>query len=244
MSTTTEAMVLISVDGAVATITLNRPDALNAWTPEFGRELLDAAEAAARDNSVRAVVITGAGRAFSVGADLKAGGVFREDGKPDVETNIREVFHPVIKAVRTMAKPVVAKVNGAAAGIGASLALACDLIVAAESSYFLFAFVNFELAMLGDRLPAAKALEWGLVNRVVPDAGLDHAVGELAAKLAAGPPQSYANTKELLNRRFYPDLDEQLEAEAVRQQQRAESKDFMEGVMAFLQKRPPVFTGE
>jgi 2-(1,2-epoxy-1,2-dihydrophenyl)acetyl-CoA isomerase len=257
---------LVEVEGAVATITLNRPGALNAWTVEFGERLLDAVDAAAQDPAVRAVVITGAGRAFSVGADLKEGGRFREDGKPDVETKIKEVFHPAIKRVRTMSKPVIAKVNGPAAGIGASLALACDLIVCAESSYFLWAFVNvgltidggssatlparlgkarvFELALLGERLPAATALEWGLVNRVVPDPGLDAAVAELAAKLAAGPPGSYANTKELLNRRYYPDLDGQLDAEAALQQRRAESKDFIEGVMAFIQKRPAVFTGE
>ena len=165
-----------------------------------------------------------------------------------------------------MAEPVVAAVNGPAVGIGCGLALASDMIVAAESAYFLLAFVNIgltldggnslflparigiarasELAMLGERLPAATALEWGLVNRVVPDGELLATAGELAARLAAGPPGSYAATKELLNRQVYPDLEANLDHEGVLQQQRAESADFGEGVMAFLTKRKPNFTGE
>jgi len=264
MSSSYETVAVEAADG-VARITLNRPDSLNGWTRQFGEELLAALDRAADDPAVRALVLTGAGRAFSVGADLKAGGEFDADGKPDVATRMRALYNPLIARVRTLPKPIVAAVNGPAAGIGCSLALACDLIVAAESSYFLLAFVNigltldggasatlparlgharaFELAMLGERLPAEKALEWGLINRVVADGELDAAVDALAAKLAAGPPGSYAATKQLINEQLYGDFAAQLEAETVLQQQRATSSDFREGVLAFMQKRPPAFTG-
>ena len=165
-----------------------------------------------------------------------------------------------------MPKPVLAAVNGPAVGIGCSLALACDLIVAAESSYMLLAFVNiglvpdggstafvparaggsraFEMAMLGEKIPAPQALEWGLVNRVVADDDLEGTAAELLEKLAGGPTVSYANGKKLLNRRLYPDLAEQLEAEADAQREQGRTSDFVEGVMAFAEKRPPNFTGK
>jgi len=164
-----------------------------------------------------------------------------------------------------MAKPVVAAVNGAAAGIGLSLALACDLVVAAESSYFLLAFVNIglvpdggssllvpsrigfaraaELALLGERLPAGKALDWGLINRVWPDAELMPNAEELVSKLATGPTRSYAGTKRQLNRWLYEQIDDQLEFEAQIQQEMAASGDFAEGVAAFAEKRQAKFTG-
>src|SRR5947209_10275393 len=181
----------LKIADSVAWVVLNRPDALNAWTPKLGEDLLQALERAANDSDVRAIVITGAGRAFSSGADLKTGGVAGPDGRPDVLSPLRELYNPVILGVRTAPKPVIAAVNGPAVGIGCSLALACDLIVASESAYFLLAFVNigltvdggasltlparvgharaFEIAFLGERCPAFQALEWGLVNRVVPD---------------------------------------------------------------------------
>ncbi len=249
----------------VAWIVLNRPDALNAWTPELGRDLIAAIDHAAQDDDVRAIVLTGAGRAFSSGADLKSGSLLGGDGKPDVRTPLREVYNPLISRVRTVPKPVVAAVNGPAVGIGCSLALACDLVLAAESAYFLMAFVNiglgldggasqtlvarvgharaFEIAYLGDRIPAALASQWGLVNNVVPDVSLVPAVSGLAARLAAGPPGSYAAIKRTINHRAYAGFDELLELEADVQQERAGSADFIEGVMAFMQKRRPEFTG-
>jgi len=255
----------LNIAGGVARITLNRPDALNAWTPELGDDLLAALEHAARDPQARAILLTGAGRAFSSGADLKSGAILGGDGKPDVLTPLREIYNPVILRVRTIPKPVVAAVNGPAAGIGCSLALAADLILAAESAYFLLAFVNiglgldggasaflparvgqaraFELAYLGERLPAERALEWGLVNRVVPDADLETEAGALAAKLAAGPPGSYAAIKQTINDQLYPRLIRQLDDEAVLQQERVASADFAEGVSAFIQKRNASFTG-
>lgn len=249
----------------VAWLVLNRPDALNAWTRQLGQELTQALDHVAADPAVRAIVLTGAGRAFSSGADLRAG-VAGADGKPDVRSPLREVYHPLIARVRTVPKPVIAAVNGPAVGIGCSLALATDLIVAARSAYFLMAFVNiglgldggashtlmqrvgharaFEIAYLGERIPAETALSWGLVNRIVDDAELEPSVGALAARLAAGPPGSYAAIKRTINARAYDGFDALLELEADIQQERAASNDFGEGVLAFLQKRPAEFTGE
>ena len=211
------------------------------------------------------IVITGAGRAFSSGADLKAGGELGESGRPDVLTPLREVYNPLILRVRTIPKPVIAAVNGPAVGIGCSLALAADLVVAARSAYFLLAFVNiglgldggasallaqrvgharaFEMAYLGERIGAEQAARWNLVNEVVDDEALAGRADELAHRLAAGPPGSYAAIKRTINDRAYAGFEDLLDLEAVVQQERAESQDFVEGVLAFMQKRPAEFTG-
>ena len=194
--------------GAVGRLTLNRPDSLNAWTPQFGRELRQVLEGEAASDSVRAVLITGAGRAFSSGADLKAGFEAADDGMPDIRSELHDVYHPVITGVRRIEKPVIAAVNGPAVGIGCSLALACDLIMAAESAFFGLAFVNiglmpdggstafvppavgraraFQMAMLGERIPAPQALEWGLVNWVHPDDRLMAEADALVERMAGG----------------------------------------------------------
>ena len=256
--------VILERRGGELRVTLNRPDAMNAWNKQLGAELLAAVEEA-RSEDVRAVVITGAGRAFSSGADLKAGFDPTPVGHPDVETVLHEVYHPIITGLRELPKPVLAAVNGPAVGIGCSLALAADLIVASESAYFLLAFVNIglvpdggssllvpervglaraaEMAMLGERIDAKRALEWGLVNRVVADEGFEAAVDELAAKLAGGPTSAYAGIKRQLNAWLFTRMREQLDLEASIQQQSAASGDFQEGVMAFLQKRPAAFEG-
>jgi 2-(1,2-epoxy-1,2-dihydrophenyl)acetyl-CoA isomerase len=257
----------VRVNGGAATIELNRPRALNAWNAQLGADLLAALRDVAADEAVRAIVITGAGRGFSSGADLKdvSGGASTPDGRPDVYTTLTERYHPIMKLVREAPKPVLAAVNGPAVGIGCSLALCCDLIIAAQSAYFLLAFVNIglvpdggsslfvptrvgmarasELAMLGERVPAARALEWGLINRVVPDDTFHAETAELAARLASGPTRSYAGTKRQLNNWLYARMDEQLELEAQLQQGSAGSEDFLEGVTAFAQKRPPRFSG-
>lgn len=251
--------------GSVGWLTLNRPDSLNAWTSELGAELSRVIEGEAREESVRAVVITGAGRGFSSGADLKAGFELAEDGRPNIRKELQDIYHPAILGVRHLPKPVLAAVNGPAVGIGCSLALACDLVLAANSAFFSLAFVNiglmpdggatafvpaavgkaraFEMAFLGERIPAAQALEWGLVNSVHRDDRLLDEVGILAERLASGPTRSYASAKRALNDSIYRGLEAQLELEAELQHELGRTADFLEGATAFVERRPPEFRG-
>jgi 2-(1,2-epoxy-1,2-dihydrophenyl)acetyl-CoA isomerase len=250
--------------GTAAKLELNRPSRLNAWNAQFSTDLQAALTAVGADPGVRAVLITGAGRGFSSGADL-ADVPSSGSGVPDLSSTLTERYHPIMRAVRQMPKPVVSAVHGAAAGIGLSLALACDLVVAAESGYFLLAFVNIglvpdggsslfvpsrvgfaraaEMAMLGERISAQQALEWGLINRVWPDAEFTERAEELVSRLAEGPTRSYAGIKRQLNNWLYQGMDSQLEFEAGIQQEMAGTADFAEGVAAFGQKRRPRFTG-
>jgi 2-(1,2-epoxy-1,2-dihydrophenyl)acetyl-CoA isomerase len=254
--------------GGAAKVELNRPETMNAWNRQFGVDLLAAIESVAGDDDVRAVMITGSGRGFSSGADLKEMGTNDDvtpEGRPNVRKTLTERYHPIITTIRTMPKPVVAAVNGPAVGIGLSLALSSDLIVAKESAYFLLAFVNIglvpdggsslfvptrvgmaratEMAMLGERIRAPQALEWGLINRVFADDEFASASEQLVDQLAAGPTRSYAGTKRQLNNWLYTRMDEQLELEADIQQEMAGSQDFVEGVTAFVQKRQAAFGG-
>jgi 2-(1,2-epoxy-1,2-dihydrophenyl)acetyl-CoA isomerase len=214
---------------------------------------------------VRAVCVTGVGRAFSSGADLTTvtSGDRTAEGHADIEKLLVEHYHPVIERVRLMPKPVVAAINGPAVGIGLSLALAADLVVARESAYLLLAFVNIglvpdggssflvperigftraaELALLGERLSARQAVEWGLINRAIPDDAFAGEVDALVDRLAAGPTGAYAGIKAQLNAWSYERLGAQLKLEARLQQQAGESADFAEGVAAFLEKRPARF---
>jgi 2-(1,2-epoxy-1,2-dihydrophenyl)acetyl-CoA isomerase len=258
--------VLLYRSGAIAKIELNRPERLNAWNAQLGLDLLDAVRTTSGDPEVRAVLVTGAGRAFSSGADLAAGTDDRTpDGHPDLYRVLTERYHPIITGIRRMPKPVVAAVHGAAAGIGLSLALACDLVIASESAYFLLAFVNIglvpdggssllvpsrvgfaraaEMALLGERIPARQALDWGLINQVWPDGDMAVRADDLMTRFAEGPTASYAGTKRQLNHWLYQQMDDQLEFEAGIQQEMAGSHDFAEGVIAFSQKRKPHFTG-
>lgn len=251
--------------GGVGRLTLNRPESLNAWTPQLGIDLRAIIERDAADESVRAVLITGAGRGFSSGADLKSGFEPADDGMPNLYKELHDIYHPVIAGLRRLEKPVVAAVNGAAVGIGCSLALACDLIMAGDSAFFGLAFVNiglmpdggstafvppavgraraFQMAMLGERIPAPQALDWGLVNWVYPADRLMDEAEALVEKLAAGPTRSYAASKRALNRFIYGDLDAQLDLEAELQHALGRTRDFFEGTAAFVEKRTPAFTG-
>jgi 2-(1,2-epoxy-1,2-dihydrophenyl)acetyl-CoA isomerase len=247
-------------DGAVLTITLNRPDVLNAFNSAMHRSLA-AALKEARDGGVRAVVITGAGRGFCVGQDLTE---FRE-ASGDIASRLRENYHPNIRAIRALEKPVIAAVNGAAAGAGMSLACACDLRLAADTASFVPAFINiglipdsggsyfvtrilgaaraFEWLASGKKLTAAEAHAWGLVTEVVETDRLAARTAELAAQLADMPTRGIGMTKRLLDHAEGASLEEQLEREAQLQAAATQTDDFREGVAAFLEKRPPRFTG-
>src|SRR4051812_42560544 len=259
--------VIWDVEDGVGRITLNRPDTLNAWNEQFGVDLREVVTKEAQDDSIRALLITGAGRAFSSGADLKASGAgeLDDDGMPNVRKRLTELYHPILIGIRELPKPVVAAVNGPAVGIGASLAFACDLIVAAASAYFNLAFVNIglmpdggstafvpaavgkaralEMALLGERIPAQQALDWGLINRVVEPESPSKEALALAQQLAKGPTKSYAGSKRALNRMLYGDLNAQLELEADIQHALFRTKDVTEGVSAFVEKRDPSFGG-
>jgi 2-(1,2-epoxy-1,2-dihydrophenyl)acetyl-CoA isomerase len=254
------AEVETSREGAVLTITLNRPDVLNAFNSEMHRRLA-AALKDARDGGVRAVVITGAGRGFCVGQDLTE---FRE-APSDIGARLRENYHPNIRAIRALEKPVVAAVNGPAAGAGMSLACGCDIRIAADSATFIPAFINiglipdsggsyfvtrllgparaFEWLASGKKLTAAEAHAWGLVSEVVEAGALATRVAELAARLADMPTRGIGMTKRLVDSAVGASLEEQLEREAQLQTAATQTQDFREGVAAFLEKRPPRFSG-
>jgi 2-(1,2-epoxy-1,2-dihydrophenyl)acetyl-CoA isomerase len=247
-------------EGAVMTITLNRPDVLNALTSDTHRELV-AALRDARADDVRAVIITGAGRGFCVGQDLTE---FRE-GAGDVGDRLRSNYHPTVHAIRALEKPVIAAVNGPAAGAGLSLACACDIRIAADTASFVPAFINiglipdsggtyfisrllglaraFEWMSSGRKLTAAEAHAWGLVSEVVEADELSARAAEVAATYAALPTRGIGMTKRLFDRAAAATLEEQLELEAQLQSAATKTEDFREGVAAFLEKRDPRFAG-
>ena len=245
---------------AVATITLDRPDSLNALNAAMVDELRAAVEGLA-GSGARCLLLTGAGRGFSSGADLASGGGLPADAGMALEKH----FNPLVRALFDLPIPVVAAVNGPAAGAGCSLALAADIVVAARSSYFLQAFVNvglvpdagatwllprlagraraIEMMMLGERIPAERALEWGMIARVVDDEALASEAAALAARLAGGPSVALGLIRRLARDGAQATLEAQLEAERQAQKAAGETRDFRSAVMAFLQKQPPSFTG-
>jgi 2-(1,2-epoxy-1,2-dihydrophenyl)acetyl-CoA isomerase len=254
------AEVETSREGAVLTITLNRPDVLNAFN-EAMHKAFGAALKEAADPTVRAVVLTGAGRGFCVGQDLTE---FRE-APGDIGSRLRTNYHPNVRAIRRLEKPVIAAVNGAAAGAGLSFACACDVRIAADSASFVPAFINiglvpdsggtyfvtrllgyaraFEWMTSGRKLSATEAHDWGLVSEVVEVDTLAGRVAELAAQLAAKPTRGVGMTKLLFDQSAHNTLEDQLELEAQSQTVATQTADFREGVTAFLEKREPKFTG-
>jgi 2-(1,2-epoxy-1,2-dihydrophenyl)acetyl-CoA isomerase len=258
------SVLLVSRSDGVLRLTLNRPHRLNALDDELLDALGTALVVARDDEAVRCVLLTGAGRGFCAGADLAAGTLTGEDRSAAVRRHLQTFYNPIILGIRELEKPVVAAVNGVAAGAGMSLALACDLRICAESASFLQAFVRIglvpdagstyflprlvgmaraaELAMLGEQIPAVDALRMGLVNHVVPDEALPDAAGELAARLARGP-RSIGLIKRALAAALGNDLRSQLSVEEDLQALALASEDAAEGVAAFLGKRPAEFRG-
>jgi 2-(1,2-epoxy-1,2-dihydrophenyl)acetyl-CoA isomerase len=255
-----EPMVLVSTQGAVRTLALNRPQALNALTVALHGELLPALQAAAADTAVRVVVLTGTGRGFCAGQDLADPAMV---GGVDVGAVVEQYYRPLANRLRSMPVPVIAAVNGVAAGAGASLALCCDLVVAARSASFVQAFSRIGLvpdcggtwllprlvgraralglAMTGDKLPAEEAQRMGLIWQCVDDAALADTVDALARRLAAMPSQALAQTRRLIDAAMPMAFDDALVQEANVQRELGHAPDFAEGVAAFFAKRPAVF---
>jgi 2-(1,2-epoxy-1,2-dihydrophenyl)acetyl-CoA isomerase len=255
-----------SVDEGVATITLDRPDVLNAFDDDLGVAALDAVHQAVADRAVRCIALTGAGRAFSAGEDLAVlEHAYASGDPPDLGATLERRYNPLVRALRTAPQPVVAAVNGVAAGAGASLALACDFRLASERAKLAFSFAKVglvpdcgalwflarmvgtataaELAMLGAPIDASDALRLGLFNRVVPAEDFERTWKEFARELATGPTRAFALTKRLLENAAHRSLDEQLGAEVSAQREAGRSGDHLEGVRAFMDKRPARFTG-
>jgi 2-(1,2-epoxy-1,2-dihydrophenyl)acetyl-CoA isomerase len=248
----------------VLAITLNRPDVLNAFNAEMAARMQDALASAAAAESVRAVLLTGAGRAFCAGQDL-ASVPNAEPGEFDIGAIVRSQYNPIIRAIRELEKPVLCAVNGVAAGAGANLALACDIVLAAREASFIQAFCKIGLipdssgtyflprlagfarasgmALLGDKINAEQAQQWGLIWQVVDGAELLSKARELTRHLATQPTRGLGLTKRALNASLANDLSTQLDVEEALQREAGRTRDFAEGVNAFLSKRAPVFEG-
>jgi 2-(1,2-epoxy-1,2-dihydrophenyl)acetyl-CoA isomerase len=260
----TGQFVLSETDGGVARLTLNRPDVLNSFNRRMAVELREAIEAAGGDARIRALLLTGSGRAFCAGQDLSEATPSAES-EPDLGEIVRNSYNPVIRAIRRIEKPVVCAVNGVAAGAGANIALACDIVIASSSASFIQSFAKVglipdsggtfflprlvglsratALAMLGEKISAQRALEFGMIYKVCePDSLVADALG-VARTLAALPTRALGLTKRGFNQSFGNDLDAQLDAEEELQRLAGKTADFREGVAAFLEKRKPDFTG-
>ncbi len=250
-------------NGNITTITLNRPDVFNAFNDEQSYELQDALKTARKDENTRVLVLTGAGKAFCSGQDLKAAAGAEKRSFID---SLHKRYNPIIREMRNMPKPIICKLNGVAAGAGCSLALASDFIIASENASLIEVFINvglvmdsgssfflprlvgsaraFELSTMGNKVSAKQALEWGMINRCVPAENLDAETQAIADYYAAAPTKAIGLMKKLLNKSFNSDLETMLEYEAFCQETAGSSSDNKEGVAAFNEKRKPSFTGK
>ena len=257
--------ILADAADGVHRITLNRPDRLNSFNDAMHEELRDALAAVAADDMARVLVLTGAGRGFCAGQDLSDRAVAADDAAPDLGASIERNYKPLVLALRSLPVPALAAVNGVAAGAGANNALACDLVIATESASFIQAFCRIGLipdsggtywlprlvgdaramglALLGDKLPAKQAAEWGMIWRCVPDAEFAGAVEQLARHFAAAPTTGLVMTRQALHASAHNDLETQLRLERDIQRELGRSNDYREGVAAFMGKRPPKFWG-
>jgi 2-(1,2-epoxy-1,2-dihydrophenyl)acetyl-CoA isomerase len=258
--------VLVSVQAGVLTLTLNRPDKLNAFNPEMHRELREGLERAAERADVRTVVLTGSGRGFCAGQDLAERDVSDGAAPIDLSVSLGSNYNPLVRRLRALPKPIVCAVNGVAAGAGANIALACDIVLAARSARFVQAFSRIGLvpdsggsyflprlvgtaramglALLAESLSAEQAAQWGLIWKVVDDALLSAEADALAQRLASGPTKGYGLLKKALYASSGNSLDAQLDLERDLQREAGLSEDYREGVRAFKEKREPRFTGK
>jgi 2-(1,2-epoxy-1,2-dihydrophenyl)acetyl-CoA isomerase len=256
--------VLVSLEAGVLTVTLNRPDKLNAFNPDMHQLLRKALEQALDEAAVRAVLLTGAGRGFCAGQDLSLRDV-SSDAPLDLSVSLGSHYNPLVRRLRELPKPVVCAVNGVAAGAGANVALACDLVIAARSASFVQSFARLGLvpdsggtwllprlagsaramglALLGDKLSAEQAQEWGLIWKVVDDDALTAESVGIARQLAAGPTKGYGLLKKAMHASAGNSLDAQLDLERDLQREAGLTQDYREGVLAFMQKRKPDYKG-
>nr|WP_058910213.1 2-(1,2-epoxy-1,2-dihydrophenyl)acetyl-CoA isomerase PaaG [Entomohabitans teleogrylli] len=260
------ALIESAVSAGVMTLTLNRPERLNSFNDEMHRELAEYLRQAARDDSVRCLLLTGAGRGFCAGQDLNDRNVDPSGPAPDLGYSVETFYNPLVRRLAALPKPVIAAVNGVAAGAGATLALGCDLVIAARSASFVMAFSKLGLvpdcggtwmlprlagraralglALLGDKLSAEQAERWGMIWQVVEDAELADSAQALARHLAAQPTYGLGLIKQALLAAEQNTLDQQLDVERDYQRLAGRSADYREGVTAFLAKRAPQFTGK
>ena len=253
------------ISNGVATLTLNRPKSLNSFTTEMHTEIRTVMQQVTENAEIRCLVITGAGRGFCAGQDLGDRAQTTDGGVPDVGASVEKYYNPLIRSIMQLPKPVICAVNGVAAGAGASIALACDIVLAARSASFIQVFCKIGLipdsggtwnlpravglarakglALLGDRLPAETAEEWGLIWKCVDDEDLQSEAQKMASHFATQPTGALGRIKKLLNDSSSNTLDDQLDLEQQAMQYLGQSEDYREGVTAFLEKRPPVFKG-
>jgi len=257
--------ILFEVSGGVARLTLNRPDRLNSFNVQMHKEVREALSQLANNSEARVLVFTGAGRGFCAGQDLGDRAVAPGGQGVDLGDSIENYYKPLVLALRNLPMPIIGAVNGVAAGAGANIALACDLVIAAKSASFVQAFSKLGLvpdsggtwflprllgnaramglALLGDKLPAEQAAQWGLIWRCVEDAELKSTVDQLATQLAAAPTRGLARTKQAIYESWSHSLEQQLDQERDFQRELGRSQDYAEGVAAFTEKRTPKFTG-